>query len=343
MSPVGLPRSHGLSSLIVLTVPFLLESQAMYPFAEIALGVAVLFISLQLIRGIVLTRHRRSAEVLWLSYALTFVIVVMISDLLLISGFIDRVSGQSAVIALPVLLSAFSLIMIRRFIFALSEREELMRDLEQRAAAGAARIVDLEKETALAEQRETIMRDMHDGVGGHLVSVLAAIDRPDVAPESVKEVIQGALIDLRLMIDSLDIDSGDLSMLVGALRDRMQRVLASAGLQSNWTVEEVPEVAGMTPHKSLQVVRIIQEAIANAVKHAQADRLDIRLFHDAAAMAINVTVADNGKGFREVSGNGHGLKNMQTRAQEIGATLAVYRNDEGGTTVSLIMPTATPT
>lgn len=246
-------------------------------------------------------------------------------------------------IALPVLLSAFSLIMIRRFIFALSEREELMRDLEQRAAAGAARIVDLEKETALAEQRETIMRDMHDGVGGHLVSVLAAIDRPDVAPESVKEVIQGALIDLRLMIDSLDIDSGDLSMLVGALRDRMQRVLASAGLQSNWTVEEVPEVAGMTPHKSLQVVRIIQEAIANAVKHAQADRLDIRLFHDAAAMAINVTVADNGKGFREVSGNGHGLKNMQTRAQEIGATLAVYRNDEGGTTVSLIMPTATPT
>ncbi len=302
-------------STLSITILMLAQSLAFYRAAEIFFGISFLFL-LYALSGVMSQAWRHyNLESFWLTVTVSFVVVVVVYDNLLITGVMQRAGGQLSFLAAPVLLGAFAFLVVRRFVNAIIEREELLRDLETRAIAGAARIVDLEKESALSEQRETIMRDMHDGVGGHLVSVLAALDTPNVSADIVKEVVHRALIDLRLMIDSLDIDARDLGILIGALRDRMQPILKSGGFNVSWRIGETPLLHNMTPHASLQVIRILQEALTNAIKHSGAGNITVRLFYDTKLSMHILEIEDDGQGMTNPTSGGYGLTNMRRRAR----------------------------
>ncbi len=94
--------------------------------------------------------------------------------------------------------------------------------------------------------------------------------------------------------------------------------------------------------RELMVFRIIQEAIANAVKHAAASAIDVHLDYDPGA--LRVTIADNGRGFDrdETSGGGIGLNNMHVRAELLKGSLDVVSEKNKGTTIRLNIHTQTP-
>ena len=165
----------------------------------------------------------------------------------------------------------------------LGEAQRLNVELEDRVearrrelAGSYTRMAELERHRAVAAERERLMRDMHDGTGGALVSAIAMAEAGGAAPAAVAEVLRDALADLRLSIDSLDPSEPDLASLLGAARARLEPRFEGGAARIVWEVREVPAPAGFGPGSALQVLRIFQEAVVNAMRHAKARTVTVR-------------------------------------------------------------------
>jgi len=235
----------------------------------------------------------------------------------------------------------------------LAAAQRLTLELEQRVAenrrelAGSyARMAELERDRAVAAERERLMREMHDGTGGQIVSALAMVEGGSFERSAVVEALHDALADLRFSIDSLDPSEPDLLSLLGAARARLEPRLEARGLRFSWQVQDIARPARFGPETALQVLRIFQEAVVNAFRHAQAHVLTVRTGEeqDADGAWVFVEIADDGRGYppdapdeASRAGGGRGLGNMRRRAAEIGATLTVT-SGPAGTTVRLRLP-----
>lgn len=100
--------------------------------------------------------------------------------------------------------------------------------------------------------------------------------------------------------------------------------------------------AVLTDDQLIQCVQVMHEAISNALRHGQATQVTVRLH--AGDRAVGVLVQDNGSGFQisRVQGTGHGLANMQARAESAGGTLQVDSSAGAGCRVVLTLPAETP-
>lgn len=244
--------------------------------------------------------------------------------------------------AAPFPLVLFGLILLRDFVAARTEAEALNRDLEQRVADKSAELESrhrelraLERERAVAEERERIMRDMHDGIGGHLVSSIALVESGGPSADELVQTLRTALEDLRLLIDSLDPMEGDLVMLLGAFRERIEPRLNAAGMTLEWSVADVPRLSDLGPTRALQVLRILQEAVTNVVRHANASHL--RVLTGVTAQQVFIEIIDDGVGISDPHPCGRGLANMQRRATDLGGELRIEAVDPG-TRLRLVLP-----
>jgi len=189
----------------------------------------------------------------------------------------------------------------------------------------------IERKQLLSQERERIMREMHDGIGGQLVSVLSMVQRGQASDEDVAEALRRTLDDMRLMIDSMEGSNADLSELLGRLRARLTPMLRRNGLGLRWDVDEVPALAALEPEQSLHCLRIVQEAIANVVQHAQASNVGVRVSSpDADPDAIAIEIQDDGIGFAaHPIHQGRGVRNMRARAEALGAELRIEQTHPG--------------
>jgi signal transduction histidine kinase len=245
--------------------------------------------------------------------------------------------------AVAVLTSAW--VLVGRLVDAHREAAALNRDLERRVADkhreledNYARLAQLERDRAIAEERARLMRDVHDGVGGQLVSTLALVEGGPASTEAVADSIRAALEDLRLVIDSLDPSEDDLLSVLASVRSRLEPRLARHGLRFAWQVTDLPAVEGFGPDMALQAMRIVQEALTNVVKHARARTVTVRTGEsDGERPGVFIEVHDDGRGIAADAPLGRGLTNMARRAARLGGTIDV-RSDASGTTVRLWLP-----
>ena len=182
---------------------------------------------------------------------------------------------------------------------------------------------------------------MHDGLGASLVFALRMIEAGQLTLDEAADVLRECLDDLRLVIDSLEPFEHDLVTLLATLRYRLGSRLERAGIAIEWSMGSIPALTWMNAPQALEVLRIVQEALTNVLKHANASRVRVSLGLDSAANepggeTVCLEIEDNGVGFTEVSPGGRGLGNMRHRAQLIGATLAI---DSGsGAVLRLLLP-----
>jgi signal transduction histidine kinase len=245
-------------------------------------------------------------------------------------------------------LIAFGYILLRRFVYAVEIAEHARDELEVRVVEktmalerNLVRIKDMEREQALNVERERIMRDMHDGVGGQLVQALSmATGRSELRP--LEGPLRSCLEELRLIIDSIEPAEGDLGSVLGTLRTRMSHRLTAAGIELHWQVEDIPLLADFGPRRVLQLTRIVQEAITNVIKHARATRITIgacaaneKVGTEIQSLVI-VQISDNGVGFTPAKTGGVGLENMRCRARDLQAQLAID-SSQAGTTVRIFL------
>jgi signal transduction histidine kinase len=231
----------------------------------------------------------------------------------------------------------------RRVSHALAESQRLNALLEERVREKQGELERqfealqrLAREAAVAEERRRIMADMHDGIGAQLISTLSLVEHGEASKYQVAAALRECIDDLRLAIDSLEPTDGELAPVLGGLRYRLEPRLKAAGIELDWQVRELPVLSCLTPQNVLQVLRILQEAFTNVLKHARAKH--IRVATAVGANCVSIEVSDDGRGFdRTPSAHGHGLDNMRKRAKVIGGELRIAPS-AAGTTLLLSLP-----
>jgi signal transduction histidine kinase len=223
--------------------------------------------------------------------------------------------------------------------------DRLNVELEARVAAREAelertyaRAAELEKRAAIAEERRRIMRDMHDGLGSQLISSISLAERGALPSHEFAEFLHRCVDELRLVIESLKPLADDLNVVLANFRCHFEPRLAAAGLSLEWVVGDLPRHPGLTPDVILQVMRVVQEAFSNVIKHARAQCVSVTAHYETAEV-IRLQIADDGCGFDDPCQRvGEGLANMRARAARLRGQLDVVSAPGNGTKVCLALP-----
>jgi len=196
-------------------------------------------------------------------------------------------------------------------------------------------------QSVLAE-RQRLMQDMHDGLGSALMSSLILLERGELTVPQATVVMRECLDDLRLVVDSLEPTSKDLATLLGMLRYRLQYRLDAAGVHLRWQMEDLPALPWLEPSLALDLLRLTQEAITNALRHSEAKNLTLMAWK--YNNHIELLLHDDGCGFdpAETKLVGHGIRTMQSRAQRLHADLAIESTPNTGVKISLRLPIELP-
>jgi signal transduction histidine kinase len=206
------------------------------------------------------------------------------------------------------------------------------------------------QDLAVIEERGRVSQELHDGLAQLIGSIRAKAEEIQLSLDSrdwsavrqnAREVEQTALDayaslrqELLGLRDPLSSSDG-LAPLLEAFLDRFKR---------QWGIEAEFRHIGEAAHSpsigvEVQLLRIVQEAITNVRRHAEATRVNVTLeeFEDL----LRVTVEDNGRGFApdNEAGEGHlGLRIMRERAASVGGHLTIHSAECGGTVVSIDAP-----
>lgn len=192
--------------------------------------------------------------------------------------------------------------------------------------------------SALAERRK-ISADMHDSIGASLASLLAYFTVENVNLSEVKRRIGEMLIELRLLVDSIETDGSDINMLLGNVRHRMASGLELAGIDLHWDVDDLPQIDGLAERDALAIKLILMEALSNVLHHANAANVTLTARREPGS-TIAIVVADDGCGFDPAAaGSGRGLSNMRKRIASVstGGSLSIDSAAGRGTTVRLAL------
>lgn len=218
-------------------------------------------------------------------------------------------------------------------------------------AAANARLVAAAREKVALEERQRLAWELHDSISQALYGIeleaRMARERLDRDPDRVAQPIEHLVrlaeagqAEMRALIFELRPGSLAAEGLVATLNRQIEVIRARHGIAVQTITRAEPE-APIEVKEALY--RIAQEALRNAVKHARARRIDVRLEERAGGMLV-VEVADDGVGF-DPGGHfpGHlGLHSMRERALAVGGSLDVVSSRGHGTRVTARVPVVSP-
>jgi len=231
-------------------------------------------------------------------------------------------------------------------VWILAEARAVMVALRS-ANVSLERLRDADVERAAFEERARLSRELHDGLTQDLwlakIQLSKLVAAPGLEPETARlsrvamEAVDAALADARQAVAAL---RGGPTQPRAPLCTVLQRVVDEwsdrYGIPAELACDSIP--AGMHHRTSAEVVRIVEEALSNAGRHA--DPTLVRVEAQVESDVLLVTVRDNGRGFEThaVAPGRFGLASMHERAELIGGSLAVDSEPLDGTRLSLRVP-----
>jgi signal transduction histidine kinase len=329
----------GLSSLAAMPFWWSLFDTSM----QLHLGnVAAAVVATLFIAGLAWREGGRELGVIALSLGLTA--VLGLHDLALMNGWVWSGHPYLMLFACLALVVSFLYTVQRRYVAALEQVDHLNVALLQRLQDQSlalhqhfASVREVERQQSLLIERQRLMQDMHDGLGSSLLSAMVAVEQGSMEQNQVVEVLRECVDDLRLVIDSLEPVGHDLVSLLATMRYRLGKRLQVGGLTLEWDVQDLPPLAWLEPPDALHVLRLMQEALTNVLKHARANRVRMVTRHHGSY--VEIRVEDDGDGFDvDNAQRGRGLKSQQRRAQRLGGSLSIDSSPGIGTRLSLRLP-----
>jgi signal transduction histidine kinase len=254
--------------------------------------------------------------------------------------------GYSVQVFAPVWFTAIAAVLVGDFVTSLTEQDNQRALMVHKLDEQQSQLTQLheinqmrEREKAALQERQRIMQDIHDGLGSQLITSLAMSERGALSKEQTSLLLRECIDDLRLAIDTMTDTDDQFGVAAGNLRFRMEPRLRAAGIVLRWDSTQFTDTASIPATKTLPLLRIMQEAITNALKHAEASEIKVTLSADAQRLLLRIS--DDGKGFEPSRVRlGKGLSGMEKRARALGAELSISATH--GTTISLTLPLADP-
>lgn len=269
---------------------------------------------------------------------------------------VQLITDNSSLITFPLLYQAE---LVGRLIVTPREGEtslsptdlRLLEDLTRQAgvavhAARATEELRLARERlvmAREEERRRLRRDLHDGLGPTLAALTAQAEaardliptRPEQSLALLEDMVtqaQTATSDIRRLVYNLRPPALDDLGLIGAIQAQAQKVSQTNGVAVSVEAGLLPALAAAV---EVAAYRIVQEALANVVRHANAKQCRVALHIEQEYLRLEI--ADNGRGLPAKVEAGVGLTSMSERAEELGGW-CIIANDDRGTKVQAQLP-----
>lgn len=207
-------------------------------------------------------------------------------------------------------------------------------------------LLKIETQNRLQEQRLRISRDLHDNIGAQLTFIISSIDNlkygfelPEKLNnklETISEFTTATIYELRDTIWAMNKDN----ISVEDFESRISNFIDKANLSSNHIsfdfTHQMDDSVMFSSITGMNLYRIIQEAVNNALKYSEAT--EIRVHLEASEELIKITIYDNGIGFDTLATtSGNGLQNMKKRAQDINASFSLKSAPNTGTSIEVTL------
>jgi signal transduction histidine kinase len=283
--------------------------------------------------------HRRLLLFKWL--------MVLIPPVTVTVGHIVLGHTVADVHTLLVTLLVTVLALVLAYIFV----ETLFRVLRRLQAEALVREQDILTMSAVLQERERLSRELHDGVAQLVADVLLRLDTIEELVEADRP--REAEAELERLHGVADEIYGDIEESIAGLRTNVtERGLARAlqdyldQFEERYQIRTHLRTDGaadqLSPLASLQLFRLIQEALTNVRKHAAAREATVSLTANGSGQ-LKVIIADDGQGFvpgpqRKDKARPLGLTSMRERVEAIGGTIQVQSQSGSGTQVTAIIP-----
>lgn len=193
----------------------------------------------------------------------------------------------------------------------------------------------LESQQARSEERERIMRDLHDGMGGHLVSALAVAKQEtrldDRSQNNITDSLQTALVEMRMLITNSANEYHDLGEALGSLRATIEPLLKNAGVELHWRLDPFGKMPILTVSERMHVVRIMQECFTNVIKHSNASSVTVSTRQAGARYRVQI---ENSGAVDYTNRSGNGVRNMQYRAEMLNGSFEL--KETGGKVTAVL-------
>ncbi|MBJ7498410.1 MAG: hypothetical protein JHC57_01505 [Sphingopyxis sp.] len=229
------------------------------------------------------------------------------------------------------------------------EADEARSDLERQVLEQDAHLLrsssllrHQERRIAIDAERQRLLRDMHDGVGGMLTHLLLEVRARRLGQDGIEQELQLAVDDLRNIASAIDAGNEPIDEALAMFHERMAARLSRSGIAFDWRCALPIPAPGIDARQLLSLYRLLQEGIANALRHADASRIELAA-EAAGSDAIAIMLSDDGVGFEPARANGspgegRGLANMHRRAGQMGGRLLIESEPGRGTRLVLSVP-----
>lgn len=198
---------------------------------------------------------------------------------------------------------------------------------EHALSRATSNMVELERQKARSEEREALLKEIHDGFGNQLAMGKMRLRDGHITTSQAVSIMDDCLDDLRLLLSSLDDGSDSLWITLSDLEARLRKRTSDMSIEMHWEIDDAKGIQ-LSPRSRLHVGRIVQEAVVNAIRHSEARMVSVTVF--ASPEGIKIVIRDNGKGFStEGVSPGRGLKNMLARADQNFWSLDISSGNEG--------------
>jgi signal transduction histidine kinase len=250
-------------------------------------------------------------------------------------------------------------LLVGLFIRAIAEQSERRREVIaklERARAENAELLARAREAAVLEERQRLAREIHDTLAQGLTGVVTQLeaaeaalgDRPEAAREhldAARRLARDSLGEARRSVQALRPGPLEAGRLVDVLADVARRWAGDSGVAA--VVTTVGDARPLPSETEVTLLRVAQEALANAGRHANASAVALTLAFGDGQVSLDVT--DDGVGFdpaippsRNGAGGGFGLTAMRERVAALRGSLDVESGPGQGTTVVATLPADEP-
>ena len=203
----------------------------------------------------------------------------------------------------------------------------------------------IETQNKLQEQRLQISRDLHDNIGSQLTFIISSLDNLkygfNIPDKALKDRIAGignftreTITELRDTIWAMNKEKISFHDLATRISNFIENAkAASKGIRFDFRIDpDIPETRSFSSLKGINLYRIIQESVNNALKHAEATSIHVGIVREGKGYTISIQ--DNGKGFNpDEAALGNGLANIRKRVSDSEGELAILSSTGEGTSI----------